>query len=210
MHTEKQNEASRTNGALSHGPTTEEGKQKSAQNAIKAGFRAQQTVLEWEPRSEFRKLIYSLMNKYRPQSPSEEILVRQFASAEWKRRRAEAIETALFDLYADDQSPITNAPGVKIDHLIRIALAYKGAANDSAHALDRIQREYTRLSRLCIRLEQRLAEIKASRPPTEKPTCTNEPKLSSPLLDSCPFTSINGPKTSPSTPLPVAAEHQEV
>ena len=47
---------------------------------------------------------------------------------------------------------------------------------------DEFQREYNRLARLILRLEKRLADLKAARPPDrppagpEKETCTNEPE----------------------------------
>ena len=69
-----------------------------------------------------------------------------------------------------------------VDELTRIALAYRGASDEPCVALDRIQREYNRLARLILRLEKRLADVKAARPPDrppagpEKETCTNEPE----------------------------------
>ena len=60
-------EASRRNGARSRGPKTEEGKARSAQNALKHGMRAQQhLVLPDEDGAEFADLEAALVAELAP------------------------------------------------------------------------------------------------------------------------------------------------
>ena len=45
-----------------------------------------------ENRSEWDELLRSLRNEWCPETPTEELLVEKLASAEWRRRRADAFE----------------------------------------------------------------------------------------------------------------------
>ena len=61
-------EASRRNGAKSNGPKTPEGKARSAQNALKHGFRAQKyIVLPCEDAAAFEALEAALMEELAPE-----------------------------------------------------------------------------------------------------------------------------------------------
>ena len=91
-------EASRRNGARSHGPVTAEGKAKASRNALKHGLTAMHhLVLEDEAPSELEELTARLMAEVGPMSEIEARLARRLAIAFWKGEPAEKIEVALFD-----------------------------------------------------------------------------------------------------------------
>ena len=174
MHTEKQDEASRTNGALSNGPVTPEGKARSSKNATKAGFRSRDVVLNDENGAEYRDLRDRLLAEHAPTTATHEFLVQEFACLMWKLRRARYIEVALFDLQVELQIPQLEGKVQNLDSQMRVALAYKGDG-DHSNAIERIQREANRLFRLILRVERRLEAYK-TQPQPEPQNSTNEPK----------------------------------
>jgi hypothetical protein len=89
--------ASRRNGAKSRGPKSPEGKARSAQNALKHGLRAQQTVvLGDEDLAAFDALEAALMAELAPQGALQAVLARRIVAAAWRLERAERIEAELF------------------------------------------------------------------------------------------------------------------
>jgi hypothetical protein len=90
-------EASRRNGAKSKGPKTPEGKARSAQNALRHGLRAQQTVvLGDEDLDAFEALEAALMAELAPEGALQAVLARRIVAATWRLERAERIEGELF------------------------------------------------------------------------------------------------------------------
>ena len=90
-------EVSRRNGAKSRGPTTPEGKARSAQNALKHGLRAQQhVVLPGENAAEFKALEAALLEGLAPEGALQAVLARRVVAAAWRLERAEQIEAELF------------------------------------------------------------------------------------------------------------------
>ncbi len=91
-------EASRRNGARSRGPKTEQGKARSAQNALKHGLRAQQhLVLPEEDPGEFVNLEAALVEELAPVGVLQTVLARRVAVAAWRLARADRIEAELFE-----------------------------------------------------------------------------------------------------------------
>ena len=91
-------EASRQNGAKSRGPKTEEGKARSAQNALKHGMRAQKhLVLPDEDGAEFAALETALVEELAPVGGLQTVLARRVAVAAWRLARADRIEAELFE-----------------------------------------------------------------------------------------------------------------
>jgi hypothetical protein len=89
--------ASRRNGAKSRGPRTPEGKARSAQNALKHGFRAQQhVVLPGEDAAAFRELEAALLEELAPVGALQAVLARRIVAAAWRLERAERLEAELF------------------------------------------------------------------------------------------------------------------
>jgi hypothetical protein len=91
-------EASRRNGARSRGPTTEEGKARSAQNALRHGMRAQKyLVLPDEDAAEFADLEAALIEELKPVGKLQAVLARRAAVAAWRLARADRVEAELFE-----------------------------------------------------------------------------------------------------------------
>jgi hypothetical protein len=90
--------ASRENGAQSRGPRTEEGKAKSAQNALRHGLRAQKyLVLPEEDADEFADLEAALLEELAPVGALQTVLAQRVAVAAWRLARADRIEVELFE-----------------------------------------------------------------------------------------------------------------
>jgi hypothetical protein len=91
-------EASRRNGARSRGPKTAEGKQRSAQNALRHGMRAQRFVLlDDEDGSEFEALAAALRDQLVPEGALQDILVARLTLAVWRMFRADRMEVELLN-----------------------------------------------------------------------------------------------------------------
>jgi hypothetical protein len=92
MRSSKQIEASRLNGAKSHGPVTEEGKRNSARSNWQRGLLARTVVLESESRDRFTRLYDSLVEEIQPNTTIETLLVQKMAVAQWRQMRLWGIE----------------------------------------------------------------------------------------------------------------------
>jgi hypothetical protein len=101
MTTEKQNEANRINAEKSTGPLTDEGKQRSSQNALKHGLLAKRSVIPGEDPAEFDALVTWFENTFNPSNAYEASLVRQMADAGWRLKRM-----SHFSRYETHQSQI--------------------------------------------------------------------------------------------------------
>ncbi|HZU29343.1 MAG TPA: hypothetical protein VFA04_27720, partial [Bryobacteraceae bacterium] len=98
MATDKQIEASRKNGAKSHGPVTPEGKQRSADNAIKHGLCSRRILLPDESEEELQHLELHWLQQLYPQTAAERDLVMEVVSADWRFRRYQRAESQILEL----------------------------------------------------------------------------------------------------------------
>ncbi len=95
MISKKKFTASRANSQKSTGPKTDEGKHKSAQNALKHGLYAEHFLLDVESKESYELHHAQLLEDYAPQTASEIILIEQLAQSYFIARRA---LTALADI----------------------------------------------------------------------------------------------------------------
>jgi len=96
----RQIEANRRNAQLSTGPTTEVGKQKSRQNAVRHGLTAETVIDALEDAEDYAAFEIAITADYDAQSAVERELVLRLASLLWRLRRATAIESGLFKIQA--------------------------------------------------------------------------------------------------------------
>src|SRR3954471_3495512 len=104
--TQLQKDASRTNGALSNGPVTGEGKARSSQNATKHGIFSKKVIVEGESQEEFEQLAESINARWSPATEEEQEAVRELIHLRWRIRRASTVETTL--LTASSEGDLSN------------------------------------------------------------------------------------------------------
>jgi hypothetical protein len=91
----RQIEANRRNALRSTGPTTEDGKRRSRQNAVRHGLSAETVVEVVEDVDDYRGFEAAIIADYDARTAVERELVLRLASLLWRLRRATMIETEL-------------------------------------------------------------------------------------------------------------------
>jgi hypothetical protein len=97
MRTDKQIQASRANGAHSHGPVTPEGKRNSAHNSTRHALLASTVVLEEEIGERFHALLEEYAEDYQPRTATETSLVETIAVARWRLLRVWGAQKTAMD-----------------------------------------------------------------------------------------------------------------
>lgn len=163
--------SSRTNGALSRGPKTEEGKRLAALANMRHGLLSRCIVIENESKELFDLVLSQHLHYFRPKNAVEEGMIEDIACAYWRLRRITAIETRMLN------------KGVRIqdenDELDRLEQAFAGLADTSKFNVlnryeARLQRTYQRALRNLSALRERPLKNKMKR---EKAEITIGPSL---------------------------------
>jgi hypothetical protein len=152
MRSDKQIQASKTNGARSRGPVTPQGKRNSSRNSTRHGLLAQTVVLEEECADRFQDLLASFMNEYRPRTASQVALVETMAVTRWRQSRVwRAQKTSMDrDIAAQGRSAGRNSRALlallgspeRVSHqetLLRYELAFERQFNRALANLLRLQ-----------------------------------------------------------------------
>ena len=171
--TEAQRAAARANGAKSNGPTTEEGKAKSALNSLRHGLLASFLVLRTESDAKFLAILDGYLDEYHPEGQTENRLVEMIAAAQWLEERCWTLTTSLLDITMDRMEQEIAAEFREIDNATRTALAFLKEADQSA-ALDLLNRYAARHNREWHRAIDKLRKI-------QKERCERSDALDSPL-----------------------------
>jgi hypothetical protein len=129
--------ANRRNARLSTGPVTEEGKNRSRQNAVRHGLTAETVITALEDADDYAAFEMAVTADYDAQSAVERELVLRLASLLWRLRRATAIESGLFKI----QFCCNFESG---DRLIRSAMRFSTAYTETSSPL---KRTYSRMTR---------------------------------------------------------------
>jgi hypothetical protein len=96
----RQIEANRRNALRSTGPTSENGKRRSRQNAVRHGLSAETVVEIVEDINDYRGFEAAVIADYDARTAVERELVLRLASLLWRLRRATMIETELLKIQA--------------------------------------------------------------------------------------------------------------
>ncbi len=97
MSSFRQIEANRRNARLSTGPVTEQGKERSRQNAVRHGLSAETVITALEDAEDYAAFEMAVTADYDAKTAVERELVLRLASLLWRLRRATAIEAGLFE-----------------------------------------------------------------------------------------------------------------
>ena len=169
MSTIAQQDASRQNGAKSTGPTTEEGKARSARNATKHGLTGGPVVLPHESQELYDNLKQCLGKTYRAMSPAEWNLIDEMAAARWRLSRIETMETAiLHEAFEKVYQEVQETEDEDYDSNKIMARAFADVAENSKgfRMLDRHQRT---LWQSYERALQELQQLQEMRPEQNEP-----------------------------------------
>jgi len=150
---------SATNGALSQGPTSPEGKARSARNAEKHGMYSNAVLLHHECPEAFAAHRDGYYQRFQPASGPETDLVDQMIAASWRLRRIAALETAAIDHTIDGQRTELAATYEALDPETRTHLAIEKSAVDS-EMLVTYHRFQSSLQRLYDRAHRNLRLLK--------------------------------------------------
>ncbi len=159
--TEKQIEASRRNGAQSHGPTTSLGKQMSSLNGFKHGRYAKFPYLtDADDTGAFKLHIQSYRRTYQPANDVEIQLVDTIAACDWQINRQFAIQSRTIDI-EQCHNAAELFPGQEaidqLDHLVAATASIDGRSPLLRH----ISQEINRLTaRRASHLRQLIAQKK--------------------------------------------------
>src|SRR5450755_3552825 len=174
MRSEAQIEASRRNGAQSHGPVTPEGKQRSSQNAVKHGLTARTVVLCTENHALFEELEQDYIDSLQPCTILELHLVQHIAVAEWRMRRAWAVETAITDKCLADHKAQDDRENGDCDGDFRLGINQKRIDRELAS----VQRSEARFERTQARALAEFHRLRKIRPPEAEPIQVARPDVS--------------------------------
>ena len=155
--------ASRANGALSHGPSTPEGKLKCAEASAKAnikhGMLADTVVLNGESRDRFIALLESFIAEHGPITQSEQACVHKMAVAYWRQMRTWSFQSLDFNREMARQDASFPAP-------FRATLAFRILCSDDSNSLSTSHRYETMYDRQFNRALREFDALKAKRDPT--------------------------------------------
>lgn len=159
MSTDRRIRASRANGALSHGPKTQAGKQRCRLNAVKTGAFAKSIVLKNESPALLAKLRDEYYQHLQPANPIERDLVEEMVVSKWLCRRAWRLESSSVNYKMDQQKDTVDAQHSSLQEHSRTAIAHTDMYDNSV-ALPHIQRSQLRNSRLFHRALKQLRDLR--------------------------------------------------
>jgi len=136
--------ASRINGALSHGPTSETGKATSSLNALKTGLTGRTVLLPSEDAALYEAHLTRFREQYKPVGDQELALVQSIADTEWRLARIPSLEMGIYALgrmeFAD-LFPEYDQDSLKILIEARTYLAYQRQLNNLSIQEGRLRRQ---------------------------------------------------------------------
>ena len=97
MATKAQILANRRNAQKSTGPCTSEGKTAAAQNSVKHGLLAHQTVINSESQADFDLYREQMLAELAPATPMESMLAERIVTLSWRLKRTEHIQNQTID-----------------------------------------------------------------------------------------------------------------
>jgi len=131
MATPAQIAANQANAQRSTGPTTPEGKAKSAMNRLTHGFASAQSIIPGESHEAFIALLDELVIEHQPASPTEEILVEKMAQTQWLTQRALNLQgEAFLEQALKQESGVPKHLGLLIRYYTTADRAFHRAHNE--------------------------------------------------------------------------------
>ena len=175
MSSQRRIDASRANGALSHGPKTPEGRALSDAARLTHGLTSRRTLVADESEEALRALRETYTLYFQPETQLELDWLEEFIASRWRLIRITSMETALLTLEVDHQAPEVKETFAVCETETRIAMAFRALADDS-NALGLLNRYEARIRRTHDKLYRRLEarRKKRARAVQHEPSPINE------------------------------------
>ena len=157
--TEARLEANRRNAALSTGPRTEDGKNRSKLNAIRHGLTAQVIVMPQEDLVRYQTFCQGFFTDWTPVNTTEKQLVQTLIDTQWRLNRARAHENSFFAL-GHFGTPADINPG---DPEIHASLTAARMLLDRSRDFDNLSKHEQRLTRIFQSTLKLLRELQVER-----------------------------------------------
>lgn len=175
--------AARLNGALSHGPATDQGKSTSSQNAAKHGIFSTR-ILSTEDQQSFDLLEQAFFQEHQPATLTESHCVRELANAEWRLSR---IRSYIHEIH-QAAIPTTDAPTPDA----QAAFAYLNL-HDTSRSFALFHRYETQFRRQFDKALDQLLKLRQHRP-AEQPQPQPQPQAAIPNEPTPPLPPAEQPK----------------
>ena len=172
MSPESKTSSNRETPSHSTGPITEAGKQVVAANAVTHGLAgsSKHAVLPGE-RAEFEKFLAEYLVHFRPVGPEEKDIVTALAENNWRARRANAMEAALFEQALAEKEESIDSASAQATAWIDASKGLQRIALYAARIARAIDKDRARLDAL--QSARKAAYAKAQEAATET-TCAGE------------------------------------
>ena len=159
MSSDRRIRSSRANGALSRGPKTEAGKNRSRLNGVKHGIFAKTTILNNESPLFFTKLRNKYYEFLQPANPIERDLVDEMVMSRWFCRRVWRLENSTINHKMDEKAAVSAARHARLMERSHTSIACQTIC-DKGHALKNIQRSQARNSPMHPRPQDGLHDLR--------------------------------------------------
>jgi hypothetical protein len=167
---EAQLAANRANAQHSTGATSEAGKKKVSQNALKTGLTGRQVLLPTEDGALYEAMVRDYQNHFNPVGPEEIALVQSIVDVRWRLDRFPGLESALLDLgrhkMLETEPKLAGNPGPVLEMQIRSHLEKK---------FRNLELQENRLVRRRERETKELRELQAIRKAAEQDKAKEKP-----------------------------------
>jgi hypothetical protein len=125
-----QTEANRANAKHSTGPTSDRGKTRSSQNAMRHGLTGRVVVLPTEDMEAYQKFSKELVDSLEAQTPVERQLAQTIADTQWRLNRARSFEDGMLALGHLESAGDFDAPCPDIHSVITSAKVFRDRSKD--------------------------------------------------------------------------------
>ncbi len=160
MSSTAQTAANRANSQQSTGPKTDAGKAISSHNAVKSALTGQTVLLPTDDVAAYQRLVQIFIDRHRPVTYQEKILVQSLADTEWRLLRIPSLESGI---YAIGRTELVDLHPECPDPLLRSALIETEIYLKYERHLKNLSLQETRLLRMREKDLARLREIQAER-----------------------------------------------
>ena len=151
---EAQLAANRANAQLSTGATSEAGKKKVSQNALKTGITGNQVLLPTDDAARYEAMVRDYQNTFLPVGPEEIALVQSIVDCRWRLNRFPGLESALLDLGVEtcwklnQSSPVTLLPPFEMQVRLHFEKKFRNLERQENRLVRRREREMKELREL--------------------------------------------------------------